>query len=242
MLGGWPHGRRETVDISVAVDSFSQFKPAGGHRPNWKGSLASPIQTETPPTGPSWSGAQVVCMPFRTAIVITGHSSARRVTLLPATGLPSTRRLRTACLPLSSCSTSCCGALAVGARSSCAAGTEIGCAKSCCYRTLCNICTMFTFPQSQSELIRTARGTRSQVEFSRLLHCDRSCLSRYEAESLGAPPHVITQCLQIVAAQMATSDKSLRPFGRALTHARQAVAELELLERADKSQETANEI
>jgi hypothetical protein len=101
---------------------------------------------------------------------------------------------------------------------------------------------MFTFPQSQSELIRSARGTRSQVEFSRLLHCDRSCLSRYEAESLGAPPHVITQCLQIVAALMATSDKSLRPFGRALTHARQAVAELELLERADQSQETANEI
>lgn len=80
------------------------------------------------------------------------------------------------------------------------------------------------------------------MEFSRLLSCDRSCLSRYEAGSLGAPPHVITQCLQIIAALQATSDPSMRPFGRALTHARQAVAELELLVSADQPKKAANDV
>ena len=112
----------------------------------------------------------------------------------------------------------------------------------CISYTMCNISTMPTFPQSQSELIRSARGARSQLEFSLMLRCDRSCLSRYEAGSLGAPPHVITQCLQIVAALLATSNPSIRPFGRALTHARKAVAELELLERADQSQEAPNHV
>ncbi|SFV01375.1 hypothetical protein SAMN04489707_10776 [Paenacidovorax caeni] len=85
-------------------------------------------------------------------------------------------------------------------------------------------------PKSQSELIRTARGERSQAEFSKALGCDRSCLSRYERETLGAPPHVITRCLQIVAAMPQTSDLKGRPVDRALDLARQAVAELELLQ------------
>lgn len=101
---------------------------------------------------------------------------------------------------------------------------------------------MIMFPQSQSELIRSARGIRSQIEFSRMLSCDRSCLSRYEAGSLGAPPHVISQCLQIVAALLATSDPSMRPFARALIRARQAVAELELLHGADQPQEAAKDV
>ena len=97
---------------------------------------------------------------------------------------------------------------------------------------------MFAFPQSQSELIKFARGARSQAEFSRLVGCDRSCLSRYESETLGAPPRVINRCLQIVAGLMASDEQPLRPFERALTHARLAVAELELLQSAVQQPES----
>lgn len=91
---------------------------------------------------------------------------------------------------------------------------------------------MFTYPQSQAELIRLARGSRTQVQFARMLGCDRSCLSRYENESLGAPAHVISHCLQIVASLAATSDQPVRPFDRALNHVRNAMAELESLQVA----------
>src|SRR2546427_3123093 len=50
-----------------------------------------------------------------------------------------------------------------------------------------------TFPTRQSELIRQARGQRTQAEFAKLLGVDRSCLSRYEREQLGAPTSVINQ-------------------------------------------------
>jgi len=90
---------------------------------------------------------------------------------------------------------------------------------------------MIIYPQSQAELIRAARGRLSQAAFSRALACDRSCLSRYENGSLGAPPHVITRCLQIVAAELAMADHSINPFERALSYARQAVEELEFLEQ-----------
>ncbi|MDO9569877.1 MAG: transcriptional regulator [Hydrogenophaga sp.] len=89
---------------------------------------------------------------------------------------------------------------------------------------------MFSYPQSQSELIKLARGDRPQVEFARLLGCDRSCLSRYEREVLGAPPHVISKCLQLVAASLAGQRPQWQPFDKALSHVRQAVAELEQLQ------------
>lgn len=89
---------------------------------------------------------------------------------------------------------------------------------------------MFSYPQSQSELIKLARGDRPQVEFARLLGCDRSCLSRYEREVLGAPPHVISKCLQLVAALLAGQRPQWQPFDKALSHVRQAVAELEQLQ------------
>lgn len=114
----------------------------------------------------------------------------------------------------------------------------LGYTEMCIKRTLCNISTMFAFPQSQSELIKSARGARSQAEFSRLVGCDRSCLSRYESESLGAPPHVINRCLQIVASLLTSAEQPLRPFERALTHARHAVAELELLQTAVQQPES----
>lgn len=91
---------------------------------------------------------------------------------------------------------------------------------------------MISYPQTQSELIKLARGDMSQVEFARLLGCDRSCLSRYEREVLGAPPHVISKCLQMVAASLAGQRLQWLPFDKAISHLRQAMAELEQLQAA----------
>lgn len=89
---------------------------------------------------------------------------------------------------------------------------------------------MFVYPTSQGELIRAARGTRTQAEFAELLGCDRSCLSRYEREQLGASPSVIGQCLRLVAASMVDANIKPNPHARALQQARRLVAELEMLE------------
>ncbi|WP_338025276.1 helix-turn-helix transcriptional regulator [Acidovorax kalamii] len=94
---------------------------------------------------------------------------------------------------------------------------------------MCNSRTMFVYPTSQGELIRAARGTRTQAEFAKLLGCDRSCLSRYEREQLGASPMVISRCLDIVAKSMRSSEETPRPYERALAQARRVVAELERL-------------
>lgn len=94
---------------------------------------------------------------------------------------------------------------------------------------MCNISTMFIYPTSQSELVRTARGIRTQAQFAKLLGCDRSCLSRYEREQLGAPPAVISQCLRIVASAASAPEGVQRSHGRVLAQARRLVAELELL-------------
>lgn len=95
---------------------------------------------------------------------------------------------------------------------------------------MCNKHTMFAYPTSQGELIRAARGTRTQAQFAALLGCDRSCLSRYERELLGASPSVIGHCLRIVAASMADTKVQPSPHVRALQQARRLVAELEMLE------------
>jgi len=93
---------------------------------------------------------------------------------------------------------------------------------------------MFVYPTSQGELVRTARGIRTQAQFAKLLGCDRSCLSRYEREQLGAPPAVISQCLRIVASIASGREGAQRLHGRALAQARRLVAELELLEEVSK--------
>lgn len=84
-------------------------------------------------------------------------------------------------------------------------------------------------PITQGELIRSARGDLSQAVFARQLGVDRSCLSRYESEGLGAPPSVINACLRM-AAERAT-DGSIEPADVALDHAlasaRSLVNELE---------------
>ncbi len=84
------------------------------------------------------------------------------------------------------------------------------------------------FPQSQGELIKRVRGDRSQAEFAKELGVDRTCLSRYESEKLGAPTKVLNKCLSAIAAHSVNGELT-RPVDKALICARQAV---ELLEQA----------
>lgn len=97
----------------------------------------------------------------------------------------------------------------------------------CDIYTLCYNSTMPSLPLSQAELIRAARGQRSQAEFARLMGVDRSCLSRYEREALGAPPSVITYCLREVGHQLAGSVLVSGALLEALSHAREVIAALE---------------
>lgn len=87
------------------------------------------------------------------------------------------------------------------------------------------------FPTTQGQLIRDARGTMTQAQFARALEVDRSCLSRYESEQLGAPTTVLNHCLRIVAGRLAGTDLAVSPVDRALRLAREAVVELEALSR-----------
>ena len=89
------------------------------------------------------------------------------------------------------------------------------------------------FPTSQGELIKRARGEKPQSAFAKELGVDRTCLSRYESEKLGAPTKVLNHCLRAIAAQAGQSDAGGQPVEQALAHARQAV---DFLERATRSQ------
>jgi hypothetical protein len=91
----------------------------------------------------------------------------------------------------------------------------------------------FRYPSSQGELIRRARGEQPQSAFAKELGVDRTCLSRYESEKLGAPTKVLNHCLRAIAAQAGQSDAAAPPVDQALAHARQAV---DFLERATQSQ------
>jgi hypothetical protein len=84
----------------------------------------------------------------------------------------------------------------------------------------------FRFPTTQRELLTRVRGDRSQKEFAQLLEVDRTCLSRYETEKLGAPTSVINHCLRAIAAQAGEADAD--PVLRALMHTREAIRELEV--------------
>jgi DNA-binding XRE family transcriptional regulator len=84
-------------------------------------------------------------------------------------------------------------------------------------------------PQTQGELIRTVRGKRSQSEFAKTLGCDRSCLSRYENESLGAPTSVINFCLKAIAQEMPEQIAKGSPMDTAMRHAKEVVHALECM-------------
>lgn len=90
-----------------------------------------------------------------------------------------------------------------------------------------NASMKITFPTSQSELIRSARGGNSQRAFARELDVSPSSMSRYESEQLGAPVSVITRCLTIVSRQLLGPEPVLSPAETALFHARSAVTAIE---------------
>jgi len=89
------------------------------------------------------------------------------------------------------------------------------------------------FPTSQGELIKRARGEKPQAAFAKELGVDRTCLSRYEREKLGAPTKVLNYCLRAIAAHAGQGDAGGRPVEQALEHVRQAA---DFLERATRSQ------
>lgn len=66
----------------------------------------------------------------------------------------------------------------------------------------------------------------TQAEFARVLMVDRTCLSRYEREQLGAPTSVLNYCLSAIAAQL-DSESTDDPIEQALRHSRSAVAALQ---------------
>lgn len=81
-------------------------------------------------------------------------------------------------------------------------------------------------PRSQGELIRTVRAEKTQRAFAKELGVDRSCLSRYESEELGAPTSVINFCLTALA-RKAQAETVEPPLARAMGHVRLALVELE---------------
>lgn len=85
------------------------------------------------------------------------------------------------------------------------------------------------FPLSQGELIKRARGEKPQAAFAKELGVDRTCLSRYESEKLGAPTKVLNHCLRAIAAHAEQGGAGAQPVEQALEHVRQAV---DCLERA----------
>lgn len=85
------------------------------------------------------------------------------------------------------------------------------------------------FPDTQSKLIRAARAERTQAQFAQVLSVDRSCLSRYERGTLGAPTTVIDFCLTDLARKIAVEYGQSWPIEQALEHARETVTELERL-------------
>lgn len=91
----------------------------------------------------------------------------------------------------------------------------------------------YQLPTSQGELIRTARGALTQREFAKTLGVDRTSLSRYESEQLGAPTSVLNHCLAVVSAASASAQNIPDRIGRALNHARLAVRELEVIDPKD---------
>jgi hypothetical protein len=91
------------------------------------------------------------------------------------------------------------------------------------------------FPTSQGDLIRMARGDRTKTEFAKVLDVDRSCLSRYESEHLGAPTSVLNHCLRAIAAQQGSAVAKATPLDRALQLTRHAVRELEAASAVTRS-------
>jgi len=89
------------------------------------------------------------------------------------------------------------------------------------------------FPSSQRELLRAARGSATQAAFAKALGVDRTCLSRYESEKLGAPTSVLNYCLKSVAETMYPGAIASSDVQQALTYARRAVDTLERVAKTE---------
>lgn len=87
------------------------------------------------------------------------------------------------------------------------------------------------FPTSQSELLKTARGEKTQRAFAEELGVDRSCWSRYENERLGAPVEVLNHCLRVVGEQHSRGNAE-SGIDSALRYARGTVVEIERLAKS----------
>jgi len=77
-----------------------------------------------------------------------------------------------------------------------------------------------------------ARGASTQAEFAKRLGVDRSCLSRYESEQLGAPTSVVNYCLKAVA-ELYSGVEGASIVQQALTHVRRAADTLELAAKSE---------
>lgn len=84
------------------------------------------------------------------------------------------------------------------------------------------------FPTSQAELLKVARGGDTQAAFAIKLGVNKSSLSRYESEKIGAPTSVLNYCLQAVANQMQGGQTSA--VQKALILVRRAAETLEKVE------------
>lgn len=92
---------------------------------------------------------------------------------------------------------------------------------------------LISFPSSQRELLIAARGQETQAAFARRLGVDRSCLSRYESEQLGAPTSVLNFCLERISAQLQPGNSPV--IQEALLLVRQAAEALERVANEEKS-------
>lgn len=92
-----------------------------------------------------------------------------------------------------------------------------------------------TFPTSQAQLLKMARGAMTQAQFAEVLGVDRTCLSKYESEKLGAPVAVISYCLRAIAPREMAPASGESMLRRALWSARQTLSTLEELSEASPS-------
>lgn len=88
-------------------------------------------------------------------------------------------------------------------------------------------------PRSQGELIRWARGGSTQAEFAAAHGINKSSLSRYESEKLGAPTRLINDCLFQLAEFLTANPGTADGLKGALENARKTVTLLESLAQVD---------
>lgn len=77
--------------------------------------------------------------------------------------------------------------------------------------------------------MRWARGDATQADFAALAGVNKSSLSRYETEKLGAPTRLINYCLARLAEAVSEHSHTESPLESALENAKRTVQLLEEL-------------